>query len=1021
MASNHCVQSNFQKRFQQSARKSALALAIASAVSVSPAVLAQQQNLEEITVTGTRLRVTDGMASPTPVTSLTTLELMNFEPGGTVAEQLDALPQFFNTGTAARGGPTLFGDGGGSYLDMRGLGRNRTLVLLDGARVVPAEKRGTVNVDNIPTALVKSVDVITGGASAAYGADALGGVTNFVLDREFQGLDVSVSTGMNEAEGDGKNYNMSIAGGFDMGEKWNFIGSVKVTHIDEVYRAKENLSSDWFRQWGTITNPDPSGPNRITVPWVAPIDRSPSGVISARGSALNGLQFTDDGAGVRPFILGDVTSSGRGASTSGGPDAMRYSRATSSPVTGNEVNNRTGFAALQYQATDAFSVYGQAIIGRTESASIAEHASFARRSPWYQTIYRSNPYIPGFISETESVPGSVAGIMDAEGLTSFRLNKDGSYLGQTEVSAGEYSNTVFTLESYTAGFNFDMANGWALSGSYQTGESRKRGGEYPSSRVDREALSRDAVIDPANGSIVCNVQLVNPSEANLANSVRVQGREAKRGETPTGMPLASPIGLDNSIRDCVPYNAMGTEGMSQAAWDYMHTPKIADSWVKMDFAEVLLQGDAYEGWGYGPVSFATGVTWRDQSFHDEFPNPVVDLGGPPLNDPALGIRGIAPLYESGTANLHQFSTISLLDGGYDVTELFGELNVPIWESGSGNSRVGGNLAFRRSDYSSSGEQDSWKVGLDWQIFEDLRIRATKSRDVREAAFQERFDVQTGGTFVDDTFTGTNDVLITYQRGRNPNLNPEEADTNVIGFVYEPSWVPGLRMSTDWWEVDISGAIDSITEQQIIDNCFDSGGTSSVCAFLHRGTDGVLASVDAPFLNLSQSYAEGVDFEMAYNYEPNFFGSQQETLSLRLLAGKLLERFDVPPGGVAIDQVGGFAGGTFRPDWTANLTGRYGVGPWSFTWQQRMTSESLMNIAWVEGVDVDYNTIPFYTFTNLTFRYDGGETIGGGEWNVSLAVNNAFDKNPPVRPGNGTGSGNYDEYGRRYQLTLNMSF
>jgi hypothetical protein len=611
--------------------------------------------------------------------------------------------------------------------------------------------------------------------------------------------------------------------------------------------------------------------------------------------------------------------------------------------------------------------------------------------------------------------------MDAEGLTSFQMNKNGSYLGQLEIGAGEYSHTVFTLESYTAGFNFTLANGWDLSGSYQTGESRKRGGEYPASRVDREALSRDAAIDPATGAVVCYVQLFNPTEEELAASPVVQGRTAKRGEADTGTPLLSPIGLDNTVRDCVPHNAMGTEGVTQAAWDYMHTDKVLDGLVEMDFAELLLQGEAYEGWGYGPVSFAAGVTWREQSFSDEFPNPVVDLGGPPLNDPALGIRGIAPTYESGTSNLHQFSTISKIDGKYDVTELFGEMNIPFWESASGNSRVGGNLAFRRSDYSSSGEQDSWKGGLEWQVFEDLRFRATRSRDVREASFQERFDVQTGGVFVDDPFTDTLNILVTYQRGRNPNLSPEEADTQVLGFVYEPSWVPGLRMSTDWWEVDISGAIDSITEQQIIDNCFDSGGTGGTCPFLHRGTDGNLASVDAPFLNLSQSYAEGIDFEVAYNYEPNFFDSQQETLSLRLLAGRLLERFDVPPGGVAIDQVGGFTGPNFRPDWTANLTARYGLGPWSFTWQQRAVSDSKMNNAWEEGVDVDFNTIPFYSFTNLTFRYDGGEMLGGAEWNVSLAVNNAFDKNPPVRPGNQTGSGNYDEFGRRYQLTLNMNF
>ena len=174
---------------------------------------------EEITVTGTRLRRTDGMAEPVPVTTLTPEELQLFEPGSTVAEQLDALPQFFLTSTAQRGGPALFGNGGGSYLNMRGLGPERTLVLFDGFRMPPADKRGSVNVDSLPTALLRSVDVVTGGATAAYGADALGGVTNFILDREFEGFKFNAGTGMNEFNNEGKNWNMSVAGGTRIGER----------------------------------------------------------------------------------------------------------------------------------------------------------------------------------------------------------------------------------------------------------------------------------------------------------------------------------------------------------------------------------------------------------------------------------------------------------------------------------------------------------------------------------------------------------------------------------------------------------------------------------------------------------------------------------------------------------------------------------------------------------------------------------------------------------------------------------
>jgi outer membrane receptor protein involved in Fe transport len=984
---------------------------------------ASVEPLEEVTVTGSRIRGTDGMATPTPVTTITPQELLMFEPGGTVAEQLDALPQFFATGTAQRGGPTLFGDGGGSYLNMRGLGQNRTLVLLDGSRVVPADKRGVVNVDNLPMALVRSVDVSTGGASAAYGADALAGVTNFVLDREFQGFEMSVGTGMNEHNSDGKRYNLGIAGGFEIGERWNFIGSIDALHIDEIYRDARDLDSGWFQRWGHITNPDPNGPARITVPWATPTTVSPSGVINVPGSALNRMQFTDDGTALRPFELGDIVSGGppptAGNYTSGGPESTRYSDATPSAVSGNGVDNRSGFAALQFQVSDNLSIYGQALIGRTESFNTSQHSTFAMTFPWFETIYRENPYIPA----------SVAAIMDAEGRTSFRLDKVGSYRGDLEAGAGEFDRQVFKTESFTIGFDSTLGNGWDLSGSYQSGESRKGGGQYNSLRVDLEALARDAVIDPATGNIVCNVQLFNPTPAQLANAPEIQGLTAVRGGTDLGTPLQSPIGLDNAISECVPYNAMGAGNMNQAAWDYIHkSSKTNASWVKQDFAELLLQGEAHDGWGAGPLGFATGLTWREQSFHDEYPDVDIDVLGPPINSPGLGIRGIANAYAGGTPSLHHFSTISLLDGKYDVWEWFGELNVPIWESGDGNRGLDSSLAFRRSDYSSSGEQDSWKIGLEWRAFLDLRFRATRSRDVREASFSERFDVQTGGTLIDDPFTGDMNVNVSFFRGGNPNLRPEEADTTVFGLVYEPSYAEGLRMSLDWYEIDISGAVDSITEQQIVDQCYETSAPE-ICALINRDTNNVIVGVGAPFLNLSTSFAEGIDAEVAYFREIDLFDGKAETLSFRLLGGKLLERFDQPPGGDPIDQIGDLANAVGnRPELSANATLSYSVGPWSASWQQRYISDQRINLRWVEGVDVDNNTVPSYSFTNLLFRYDRDSTRAGSAWSVGLALNNAFDKNPPIIPGafnrvgSQTNSGlGYDEFGRRIQLTLDMSF
>ncbi|MGV3592229.1 MAG: TonB-dependent receptor plug domain-containing protein [Gammaproteobacteria bacterium] len=250
-------------------KTSLLALAI---VTASAGHAQAAEDLEEIQVTGTRIRTTDGMVQPTPVTAVTTDEMRNFDPSSSVSEQLDNLPQFLNTQTAQRGGGTLFGDAAGAYLNLRNMGKQRTLVLFDGSRIVPADRAGVPNVDNFPTALIRTVDVVTGGASAAYGADAMAGVVNFVLDREFEGLKTSVSTGVTE-RGDGRNYNFSIAGGTRIGERLHVIGSLEHRNIDEIKRDPQDL--DNWNSIGWVINPawrasDPRGtnPQRLTVPHV---------------------------------------------------------------------------------------------------------------------------------------------------------------------------------------------------------------------------------------------------------------------------------------------------------------------------------------------------------------------------------------------------------------------------------------------------------------------------------------------------------------------------------------------------------------------------------------------------------------------------------------------------------------------------------------------------------------------------------------------------------------------------------
>ena len=1028
------------KSLTKTFKNKALALSVSaiSAGLMAPGLYAQDAELEEIQVTGSRIRATDGMATPTPVTAITFEELSNIDPGGIVSEQIGTLPQFFGTQSAQRGGGALFGSAGGSFLNMRSLGANRTLVLLDGSRVVPGDKQGSVNVDTLPNALIRTVDVVTGGASAAYGADALGGVTNFVLDREFQGLKIQGGTGITEF-GDGDRYNLSVAGGKQFGERLNVIASFDAKYMNNMERRPEDLDPDFYRRWGHVTNPawvsataTPNVPQRLTLPDVCSSQHSPYGLISAPGTPLNRMKFLPDGSGITPFVNGSVTALAGTQSMSGGPECATANRAFGAGgADGAEVVGRSFFSAVQYDLTDTTTVYGQVLAGRSESNQDDHRGSYELEAPWTATIYRNNAFLPA----------SVAAIMDAQTppMTSFQMNKIGSFYDVPEIGSDQRDHNVMTTYSWSVGFNTALPNGWDLSGNWQSGESQRKTQVYNKTRVDRMLLGMDAVRNPTTGAIMCNVTLVNPTEAQLAASPAVRGRFSKIGdwEISAGIrdpndriPLASPIGLDNTIRDCVPYNVMGNGNISQAAIEYIGTDKFGIGNIEQDFAELLLRGEVFEGWGYGPVSFAGGVNYREQSFTDRGTPRDVEMLGPPLNDPALGIRGIPSGYTGGSANLHMFSTVPLLLGEYDVTELFAELQAPFWESASGNQRLGGSLAFRQSDYSSTGKVDTWKMGMEFQVFADLRLRATKSRDVREPTFAERFDQQGGGGSVNDSRNLGDSIQITTVSGGNPGLNPEFADTVVAGFVYQPAWLDGLQWSTDWYEIEISDAVGSLGAQRIVNEC--NAGNTALCVNIERfganGRGGVpqITRVFNYFLNVASARVEGIDTEVSYRMEPDFFSNEFESLSVRALAGYVTDRSNVAtPGAVPVQA----AGTTGTPEFTALITTNYSLGPWSMMLQARHIDQTTLNAGgamWIAGVDADDVTVASNTWFNGQVAYNG-ETANGATWNVAFNVQNLFDRNPPIFPsfgsrgGTQTVSDNYDVEGRRYQLSVNYQF
>jgi len=371
--------------------------------------------------------------------------------------------------------------------------------------------------------------------------------------------------------------------------------------------------------------------------------------------------------------------------------------------------------------------------------------------------------------------------------------------------------------------------------------------------------------------------------------------------------------------------------------------------------------------------------------------------------------------------------VPAINGGYDVWEAFTEFNLPLWQRDGGPQRFELDLAGRYSDYSTSGGIVSNKAGINFQVAAPLRLRATMSRDVREPTFSERFDLQGGGGRVNDPTRGGASFEITVTTGGNPNLEPEKADTVTAGIVYSPQQVQGLQVSVDAYRIDLTGAVGSLGQQRIVDEC--AAGNASLCSLVFRDAAGVIATVKNVYLNLDRAKVRGLDFELLFNTEPDFAKRRAENLSFRFLAGRLLEDSTTPLNGTKLDYSGAYNAtvGATEPDFRALASARYQIGKFGVDLQQRYMSEVMLNPMWVEGRDVDDNTIQSKMYTDLSLTFDG-DTARGKNWRASLTVTNLFDADPPVIADFGqrfstqsVSAGNYDYYGRLYSLAFDYKF
>lgn len=518
---------------------------------VNGPVLAQEDEdspLEEVTVTASRLRQS-GFDTPTPVTVLGA-EDMQVRGTTNVADIINEVPAFTPTLTPQS---TVLNSrqNGVNGLDLRGLGPNRNLILVNGRRHVPFDEFGIVDINAIPSVVVERIEIVTGGASAAWGSDAVSGVVNIIYNKDLEGGKIEAQYGKSGA-GDAENSRISAAfGNHFSDDRGHFMVAFEYFDNDGIPEAKVR---DWVRKHpGLLVNPLDTGPNDGIPQFVIRNDAtlflaSPNGVTLPLGLPTDNLEFLPDGT-VIPRTLGIPG----GNLMQGGSGSFLPDRdALDIPVERQSI-----LGTLDYQLTDNVKFFGEASYTKSETiGQIVDAFMFGG------TILSGNPYLPASVQETMDVTG-------VPFLVLFRTFEE--FPPISSVNENENQRVVVGLDG-------EFGNNWWWETYYQYGRAEFSNDQANNLLTANLANAADAVVDPVSGEIVC----------------------------------AANAGGANGAPGCVPVNLFGKGSPSQAAIDYFTATGMAFTTLKQQVASATIGGEIFEGWA-GPISAAFGAEFRDES------------------------------------------------------------------------------------------------------------------------------------------------------------------------------------------------------------------------------------------------------------------------------------------------------------------------------------------------------------------------------------------------------------------------
>ncbi|MES2290383.1 MAG: TonB-dependent receptor [Pseudomonadota bacterium] len=919
-----------------------------------------------ITVTTTRV-IRDGYSAPTP---LTVFGQEDIERSGAanVFAAANQLPSLAGSNSSSTFGTTQStGTGGLSTLNLRGLGTNRTLTLLDGQRVVGALNIGVTDAGSFPQALVKRVEIVTGGASASWGSDAVAGVVNYVLDHDYTGIKGNISGGVT-TYGDDKQYSVSLTAGTRFADdRGHFVISGEYQDNDGVPRGIG--SRTWYDGTRilqrTIAGTPAGEPQYIVAPRTVDSRLAPGGIITA--GPLRGIAFGPGGVPFN-FQYGTiVTPNMTGGDQSG--DIGNNSNLDAS------LRRETLYARLAYDLTDTISLWGSFNYGGVLTRAHSYPGQYRTGTLTIQcgnAAGGANPFLPASINQA----------CITNNITNFAM---GSFIA-------DLPDTVAVNERNTTRYAAGLNGSFQLFGDeWKFNAYGAFGRTYTKSLIENNTLTNllfaaiDAIPGP-NGTPICR-----------SAAARAAG--------------------------CVPLNVIGTGVASQSAINWISGVPFLKTWLQQDVGAINVSSEPFNNWA-GPVSIAFGVEYRRESFSQE------------ADAASVGNAGNTLLAAGGnnwfTGNFRPSS------GSFHVWEGFLETVVPLFDSDTfGKAELSG--AVRATQYSQSGYVTTWKVGGTWDTpLSGFRLRSVVSRDIRAPNLAELFRAPANlfasvidrfGAFAGQAYD-VNQATVS-----NLSLRPEKSDTFEVGAIYQPTWLPGLSASVDFYRIKITDAIGTVSGiQQVMDLCFQ--GNQDLCNAITRDATGKATEIRLTPINLSWTETKGLDIEASYRRRvPALFGGSDGNLTLRALATYVFN-FDSNsgiPGAITNEQAGVNIGSIAK--WRVYATQSYSTDKFSLTVIERYVSPGVIANNWIECT----TGCPVPTINNPTVNNNhiNGATyvdVGGSikfTPNIELygKIDNLFDIDPPIAASAGvnpylvraTNSALYDMLGRTYRAGVRFKF